>query len=56
MPGNRGALRKDDYITSTRQGHGDVIANGCDVREMFAELHGRTRDCCGGKGGWIRLV
>jgi len=50
------ALRQDDYITSTHRGHGDVIAKGCDVKYMFAELYGRTTGYCKGKGGSMHIA
>ncbi len=50
------ALRRDDYITSTHRGHGDVIAKGCDVKFMFAELYGRTTGYCKGKGGSMHIA
>jgi acetoin:2,6-dichlorophenolindophenol oxidoreductase subunit alpha len=50
------ALREDDYITSTHRGHGDVIAKGCDVKYMFAELYGRTTGYCKGKGGSMHIA
>ncbi|NIV37184.1 MAG: pyruvate dehydrogenase (acetyl-transferring) E1 component subunit alpha, partial [Anaerolineae bacterium] len=50
------ALRKDDYITSTHRGHGDVLAKGCEVRYMFAELYGRTTGYCKGKGGSMHIA
>ncbi len=50
------ALRGDDYITSTHRGHGDVIAKGCEVRRMFAELYGRATGYCKGKGGSMHIA
>jgi pyruvate dehydrogenase E1 component alpha subunit len=50
------ALRKDDYITSTHRGHGDVLAKGCEVKYMFAELYGRTTGYCKGKGGSMHIA
>jgi len=50
------ALREDDYITSTHRGHGDVIAKGCEVKFMFAELYGRTTGYCKGKGGSMHIA
>jgi TPP-dependent pyruvate/acetoin dehydrogenase alpha subunit len=50
------ALRPDDYITSTHRGHGDVIAKGCDVRRMFAELYGRSDGYCRAKGGSMHIA
>ena len=54
--GTCSALRRDDYITSTHRGHGDVIAKGCDVRYMFAELYGRSTGYCRGKGGSMHIA
>jgi len=50
------ALRPDDYITSTHRGHGDIIAKGCEVNYMFAELYGRTTGYCKGKGGSMHIA
>ena len=50
------ALRGDDYITSTHRGHGDVLAKGCEVQYMFAELFGRTTGYCKGKGGSMHIA
>ena len=50
------ALSRDDYITSTHRGHGDIIAKGCDVKYMFAELYGRTTGYCKGKGGSMHIA
>jgi pyruvate dehydrogenase E1 component alpha subunit len=50
------ALRQDDYITSTHRGHGDVIAKGCDIKYMFAELYGRANGYCKGKGGSMHIA
>lgn len=50
------ALREDDYITSTHRGHGDVLAKGCEVKYMFAELYGRTTGYCKGKGGSMHIA
>jgi TPP-dependent pyruvate/acetoin dehydrogenase alpha subunit len=54
--GTCAALRKDDYITSTHRGHHDVIAKGCEVKYMFAELYGRTTGYCKGKGGSMHIA
>jgi len=50
------ALRRDDYITSTHRGHGDVLAKGYEVEYMFAELYGRTTGYCKGKGGSMHIA
>ena len=44
-------LRKDDFISSTHRGHGELIAKGMAPREMFAELLGKATGVCGGRGG-----
>ena len=49
-------LRKDDYITPSHRGHGMVIAKGLPIRNMFAELLGKTTGVCGGKGGSFHMV
>jgi TPP-dependent pyruvate/acetoin dehydrogenase alpha subunit len=54
--GTCAALRKDDYITSTHRGHGDVLAKGCEPKYMFAELYGRTTGYCRGKGGSMHIA
>ena len=50
------ALGRRDYITSTHRGHGDVIAKGCEVKRMFAELYGRATGYCKGKGGSMHIA
>jgi pyruvate dehydrogenase E1 component alpha subunit len=49
-------LRPDDYLTSTHRGHGHVIAKGCPMRPMMAELLGRATGCCRGKGGSMHIA
>src|SRR5258706_15362942 len=46
-----GALRPDDYITSTHRGHGHCLAKGASVDRMVAELLGKEAGYCRGKGG-----
>lgn len=48
-------LRKDDFISSTHRGHGELIAKGMGPREMFAELLGKATGVCRGKGGSMHL-
>jgi TPP-dependent pyruvate/acetoin dehydrogenase alpha subunit len=50
------ALRKDDYITSTHRGHGDVIAKGARPDRMFAELMAKETGYCHGKGGSLHIM
>ncbi|HAA03908.1 MAG TPA: pyruvate dehydrogenase (acetyl-transferring) E1 component subunit alpha, partial [Syntrophobacteraceae bacterium] len=51
-----GALRPDDFITSTHRGHGHVIAKGADLKPMMAELFGRRTGYCKGKGGSMHIA
>jgi TPP-dependent pyruvate/acetoin dehydrogenase alpha subunit len=48
-------LRKDDFISSTHRGHGELIAKGMAPKEMFAELMGKVTGVCKGKGGSMHL-
>lgn len=49
------ALGPDDVITSTHRPHGHCIARGLAVRDMMAELFGKTTGCCKGKGGSMHM-
>ena len=51
-----GHLRNDDFITSTHRGHGHCIAKEVDVREMMAELYGKSTGSCKGKGGSMHIA
>ena len=51
-----GALRPDDYITSTHRGHGHIIAKGGDLGLFFAELYGKATGYCRGKGGSMHVT
>jgi pyruvate dehydrogenase E1 component alpha subunit len=51
-----GALRPDDFITSTHRGHGHVIAKGAELNPMMAELFGRRTGYCKGKGGSMHIA
>lgn len=50
------ALREDDYITSTHRGHGHIIAKGGDIKNMMAELYGKSDGYCKGKGGSMHIA
>lgn len=57
------AIGKDDYITSTHRGHGHFLAKGCKIHDMqelinktFAELMGKERGWCKGRGGSMHLT
>src|SRR5918996_6170943 len=51
-----GALRPDDYITSTHRGHGHCLAKGAALDKMFAELLGKAAGYCRGKGGSMHIA
>ncbi|HEX9035440.1 MAG TPA: thiamine pyrophosphate-dependent dehydrogenase E1 component subunit alpha [Ktedonobacterales bacterium] len=51
-----GALRRDDYITSTHRGHGHCLAKGATIDRMFAELLGKEAGYCRGKGGSMHIA
>ena len=51
-----GALRADDYITSTHRGHGHCLAKGASPDRMFAELLGKEAGYCRGKGGSMHIA
>ncbi|MGH2502144.1 MAG: thiamine pyrophosphate-dependent enzyme, partial [Ktedonobacterales bacterium] len=51
-----GALRQDDYITSTHRGHGHCIAKGAAIDLMYAELLGKEAGYCRGKGGSMHIA
>ncbi|MGD0623315.1 MAG: thiamine pyrophosphate-dependent dehydrogenase E1 component subunit alpha [Thermodesulfobacteriota bacterium] len=50
------ALRQDDYISSTHRGHGHCIAKGGNISLMMAELLGREKGYCHGKGGSMHIA
>jgi pyruvate dehydrogenase E1 component alpha subunit len=54
--GTCGALRRDDYITSTHRGHGHCLAKGASPDRMFAELLGKEAGYCRGKGGSMHIA
>jgi acetoin:2,6-dichlorophenolindophenol oxidoreductase subunit alpha len=49
-------LTDKDYITSTHRGHGHLIAKGCDIKLMMAELFGKSTGYCKGKGGSMHIA
>jgi len=50
------ALRKDDSLTYTYRGHGQVLARGMAPEAAFAEIFGRTTGCSRGLGGSMHLA
>jgi pyruvate dehydrogenase E1 component alpha subunit len=51
-----GALAPGDTMTCTYRGHGAVLAMGAPPDEVLAEIMGRSRGLCGGKGGSMHLT
>ena len=54
--GSGAVLRKTDWITATHRGHGQTIAKGTNIKEMMAELFGRTTGTNNGKGGSMHIA
>jgi TPP-dependent pyruvate/acetoin dehydrogenase alpha subunit len=50
------ALQATDWIASTHRGHGHAIAKGADVRQMMAELYGKSAGTNHGKGGSMHIT
>ncbi len=48
-------LRTDDTIFSTHRGHGHALAKGVPIRELIAELYGKSTGCARGRGGSMHL-
>ena len=51
-----GALRTDDYITSTHRGHGHLIAKGGRSDRMMAEILGKEAGYNRGRGGTMHIA
>ncbi|MEX0366382.1 MAG: thiamine pyrophosphate-dependent dehydrogenase E1 component subunit alpha [Ruegeria sp.] len=49
-------LQDHDRIASTHRGHGHCIAKGVSVKEMMAEIYGKTSGSCAGKGGSMHIA
>jgi pyruvate dehydrogenase E1 component alpha subunit len=50
------AIAEDDYIASTHRGHGHCLAKGGQLREMMAELCGKSTGYCKGRGGSMHIA
>jgi TPP-dependent pyruvate/acetoin dehydrogenase alpha subunit len=50
------ALRPNDVVFGTYRGHALYLAKGGPMREMVAELYGKTTGCARGKGGSMHLI
>ena len=49
-------LTKRDFAVSTHRGHGHLIAQGCDLKRMMAEVLGKEDGYCKGKGGTMHIA
>ena len=49
-------LRDDDYVLGTHRSHHHCIAKGVDLKEMMAELLGKTSGTNKGKGGTMHIA
>lgn len=49
-------LNREDYITCTHRGHGQILAKGADMKKMMAELCGKETGYCHGKGGSMHIT
>lgn len=50
------ALRRDDVIFGSYRGHAAYLAKGGDLKQMIAELYGKSTGCAKGKGGSMHLI
>ena len=50
------AMREDDIMLPSHRGHGTILAVGCSMDKMMAELFGRIDGYCKGKGGSMHLA
>jgi TPP-dependent pyruvate/acetoin dehydrogenase alpha subunit len=50
------ALRPDDVVAPTYRGHAAYLAKGGRLKEMMAELYGKSTGVAGGKGGSMHLI
>lgn len=49
-------LRDDDYVCTIYRGIHDMLAKGFPLKQLWAELAGRTTGSCKGKGGPMHLT
>jgi len=49
-------LRTDDYVFGGHRSHGHYLAKGGSLKEMMAELFGKSTGCARGRGGSMHLV
>jgi TPP-dependent pyruvate/acetoin dehydrogenase alpha subunit len=50
------ALAPSDVVFGTYRGHALYLAKGGDLRQMIAELYGKSTGCSHGKGGSMHLI
>ena len=50
------ALTDKDYIFGGHRSHGHYLAKGGDLRQLMAELYGKTTGCARGRGGSMHLL
>lgn len=50
------ALSQSDTISVTYRGHGYILAKGCDLYRVVAEILGKRDGLCKGKGGKMHLT
>lgn len=54
--GSGAVLKNTDWITATHRGHGHTIGKGTNVKEMMAELFGKSTGTNMGKGGSMHIA
>ena len=50
------ALNQDDAILTTHRGHGHSIAKGTRLKEMMAEMLGKSTGLCKARGGSMHIA
>jgi 2-oxoisovalerate dehydrogenase E1 component len=50
------ALRPEDVVFGTYRGHANYLAKGGNLKQMVAELYGKSGGCTKGKGGSMHLI
>lgn len=49
-------LRGSDWITATHRSHGHLLAKGMPMRDLLAEIYGKTNGVCGGVAGHVHVA
>lgn len=49
-------LGPDDFVSASYRGHAAYLAKGGDLKQMMAELYGKSGGCAGGKAGSMHLI